>query len=193
MKIPKLLWLALLLSSLAGCYPTTEVPINVPAGSRTAPEPYLGTWKLTEMFGRKPTGKAYMRIRRRGDQLKVLGAEKPIPEEADPGVNRKEEQDLILTRAKTKQIACLNHGGKKGWDVLELELKQGTLRVAGLDPDQVKRHIRAGVLRGRIEVLGRGTKEAEEQARITATGAELRSYIETRAVFVKLFEFEKVP
>ena len=164
---------------LSSCLPPSNNPVSQSGGSLVPIAPYLGVWNLIEI-GDEPTDT--------GLSLEVI--EDAGTYEAHVSNGTKTTVDTFqITEVGGRIIVSIEHR-ENNWNIMEavLESQGNRLVLRSMDKIRLKEAIESDSLPGKIIAW----TERDKLVRITATGAELRTYIANESnLFVDLWKFEK--
>lgn len=184
MKTQQLFATLLMSVGLMSCLlPSSDNPLDDPPGSSIDPTPYLGEWNLVSIGGETDIGEEPLVI-----TLAQTGNDLTMTLDHSTG---SVEEIFKLTKENGKTFASLVDADDM-WDIFRVTLLQSgsRLKVESMNMVTLKSDIENEVIEGEVPVW----TERDKMIHLTASGAELRSYVASHpGVFHELFVFDKVP
>lgn len=164
---------SLFLPLISACIVTSENPLDTPPGTSIDPSPYLGGWHLVSILGHTPGELLHLSIAQVETNLIATISKDGLP---NVGLNT---EAVLLTSVAGDVIASV-HRGEKTWVICRILLKDNGNRMI-IEPmsRRVGEDISLGILEGESRDWGFDSEPERKQKipRITATGADIRSYL----------------
>jgi hypothetical protein len=156
----------------SACSIDFEEPLRNPPGISVDPKPFIGEWELIrEGADKVEAGKSRLSVSQVEDGTLTVICK---GEDAE-----RKAHALLLTSVGQRKIVCVQFSPDR-WRLYQLDLQdEGTrLVVKGLDWAGVKEDVLSGILPGKV--VDSESEGLCQGIRITASGEEVRSYVEQR-------------